>query len=397
MKFAHVRAWGLAVAIAAGWTLIGYGQPAPPWNLVEHTIATDLRGGYQVLATDVNNDKRTDLIAVPISKTGEVFWFEHPLSAEARGAKVETWTRRVLATGVPLSIYAADYDIDRDGIPEIALAGGWSTNTAVSTGEMWLLTHGPDVNAPWTVKEFDKVSTSHRVRWIDAEGTGRKLLINAPLAGVKGNEPDYKDRVSIYAYDPGNFKRQVVTDQEEGVIHGLYVVDWDGNGKEALLSASFEGIHIHRLIGGKWQRTRLTAGNPEPRPKGGSSDVTVLKTKRGRQLAAIEPWHGNQVVVYEGKGDTWDRRTVIDDTLNDGHTLQSGDLDGDGVDEIVAGYRRAGVNVYWHNGTAWSKVVLEQKAMGASGCALAHLNADSRLDLACLGSGTLKWYENQAK
>lgn len=386
MKFAHVSVWGLAGLVAAGSTLIGNGQAAAPWNLVEHTIATDLRGGYQVLATDVNNDKRTDLVAVAINKTGELVWFENP-----------SWARHVLATGVPLSIYAADYDIDRDGIPEIALAGGWSTNTAVSTGEMSLLTHGADVNAPWTVKQFDKIPTSHRVRWIDAEGTGRKLLINAPLAGVNGNEPDYKDRASIYAYDPASFKRQLVTDQDEGVIHGIYVVDWDGNGKEALLSASFQGIHIHRLIDGKWQRTRLTAGSAEPRPKGGSSDVTVLRTKSGRQLAAIEPWHGNQVVIYDGRGDTWDRRTVIDDTLNDGHTLQSGDLDGDGFDEIVAGYRRAGVNVYWHNGSGWSKVVLEQKAMGASGCAFAHLNADARLDLACLGSGTLKWYENQPR
>ena len=60
----------------------------------------------------------------------------------------------------------------------------------------------------------------------------------------------------------------------------------------------------------------------------------VVRTKAGRQLAAIEPWHGNQVVVYRGKGDTWDNRTVIDDTLNDGHTLVNADLDGDGVDEV---------------------------------------------------------------
>ena len=355
----------------------------PPWQLIEHTIATDVRGGYQVLAADLNKDKRIDLVAVPISKTGEVFWFENP-----------SWARHVLAT-VPLGIYSDAFDIDGDGIPEIGLASGWSTNTATSSGEMSLLTHGPDVNAPWTVKQFDKVPTAHRVRWIDAEGTGRKLLIMAPLAGTNGNEPDYKDKASIYAYNPTDLKRQLVTDQDEGVIHGLYVVDWDGNGKEALLSASFEGIHVHRLVNGKWIRTRLTAGSPEPRPKNGSSDVTVLKTKSGRQLAAIEPWHGNQVVIYQGKGDVWGQRTVIDDTLNDGHTLQSGDLDGDGTDEIVAGYRRAGVNVYWHNGTSWSKVVLEQKALGASGCVLAQLNDDSRLDLACLGSSTLKWYENQ--
>lgn len=369
--------------VALMWTVVTAQVPAPPWNLVPHTIATDVRGGYQVMAADLNKDKRVDLIAVPISKTGEVFWFENP-----------SWTRRVLAT-VPLSIYGDTHDIDGDGIPEIALASGWSTNTAISSGEMSLLTHGPDVNAPWTVKQFDKIPTSHRVRWINADGSGRKMIINAPLAGANGNEPDYKDRASIYAYATNDLKRQLVTDQDEGVIHGLYVIDWDGNGREALLSASFEGIHIHRYVNGKWQRTRLTAGNPEPRPKNGSSDVTVLKTKAGRQLAAIEPWHGSQVVIYQGKGDTWGQRTVIDDTLNDGHTLQSGDLDGDGVDEIVAGYRRAGVNVYWNNAGTWSKVVLEQKTMGASGCILAQLNDDSRLDLACLGSSTLKWYENQ--
>lgn len=373
---------GLVAAVTL-MTLFATGQSAAPFTLVGHVIATDIRGGYQVLPADLNNDRRTDLVAVPISKSGEIFWFENP-----------SWTRHVLAT-VPLSIYADAYDIDRDGIPELAVASGWSTNTAVSSGEMSLLTHGADVTAPWSVKQFDKIPTSHRVRWIDAEGTGRKWLINAPLAGANGNEPDYKDRASIYAYHSSDFKRQLVTDQDEGVIHGIHVVDWDGNGREALLSASFEGIHLHRLVAGNWRRTRLTAGNPEPRPKSGSSDVTVLKTRTGRQLAAIEPWHGNQVVIYQGQGEIWDRRTVIDDTLNDGHTLVSGDLDGDGMDEIVAGYRRAGVNVYWHNGSTWSKVILEQKTVGASGCALAQLNADARLDLACLGSSTLKWYENQ--
>jgi len=111
------------------------------------------------------------------------------------------------------------------------------------------------------------------------------------------------------------------------------------------------------------------------------------------------------VVVYRGKGETWDQRSVIDDTLNDGHTLVAGDLDGDGVDEIVAGYRGGGggVNVYRLGAdNQWTKHALatpDQKSMAAAGCALAHLNNDKRLDLACIGSSTanLKWYENKEK
>ena len=66
----------------------------------------------------------------------------------------------------------------------------------------------------------------------------------------------------------------------------------------------------------------------------------------------------------------------------------------------MAGYRGGGggVNIY-RLGTdnTWTKTVLEgQKTMAAAGCVFAHLNADKRVDLACIGTATanLKWYEN---
>jgi hypothetical protein len=375
--------FGVLMAATVGVGL--HSQAAVPWQLIEHTIATDLRGGYHVVAADINKDSRIDLLAVSFRPTADVVWFENP-----------SWTRHVMAAGVEQPINADAYDIDGDGYPEIALQSGFGTTPAKSAGVMTLLSKGADINGPWNAREFDRTPAAHRVRWIDAEGNGRKLLINAPLGGVKGAPPDYRDSASIYAYDARDLKRQIVTDADEGVIHGLHVVDWDGKGREALLSASFLGIHLHRYNNGKWLRTRLTPGNPEPWPKNGSSDVAVLRTKGGRQLAAIEPWHGNQVVIYRGKGDTWDNRTVIDDTITDGHTLVSADLDGDGVDEVIAGYRGAGggVNVYRLENDRWTKSVLSQKSV-AAGCAVADLNNDKRPDVACLGSPDLKWYENQ--
>jgi hypothetical protein len=391
MKLRRAAAWGIAIAaVAVIGTTTGRGQTAP-WQLIEHEVATGLRGGYHVTAADLNNDKRVDLLAVATGAKVDLVWFENP-----------SWTRHVMASGYPGMINADAFDTDKDGYPEVVLQSGFSTTPAKGDGRMILLTKGADVNAPWTAKEFDKMPSVHRVRWIDAEGNGRKMIVNAPLGGVNGAPPDYKDKVSIYAYNTTDLKRQTITDTDEGVLHGISVVDWDGKGREALLSASFMGIFVHRYNNGTWQRTRLAPGSAEAWPKNGSSDVAEVRTKGGRQLAAIEPWHGNQVVVYTGKGDTWGSRTVIDDTLNDGHTLVNGDLDGDGVDEIVAGYRGGGggVNIYklGANGQ-WAKFTVatpDQKSMAAAGCALAHLNDDKRLDLACIGTSTanLKWYEN---
>jgi hypothetical protein len=384
----------IALLMAAG-TISGYGQSTPPWNFVEHTVATGLRGGYHLTATDINKDGKVDLLAVATGAKVDLVWFENP-----------SWTPHVMASGYPSMINADAFDVDKDGYPEIVLQSGFSTTPAKGDGRMILLTKGADVNAPWNAWEFDRMPSVHRVRWIDADGSGRKMVVNAPLGGVKGAAPDYKDKVGIYAYSPTrDYQREVITEEDEGVVHGVQVVDWDGKGRESLLSASFLGIHLHRYDNGKWTRTRLTPGNPDPWPKNGSSDVVVLRTPAGRQLAAIEPWHGHQMVIYRGKGDAWDQRTVIDDTLNDGHTLVQGDLDGDGVDEVVAGYRGGGggVNIYKLGANAqWSRHAIatpDQKSMSAAGCALAHLNGDTRLDIACIGTSTanLKWYENKAQ
>ena len=92
------------------------------------------------------------------------------------------------------------------------------------------------------------------------------------------------------------------------------------------------------------------------------------------------------------------QRQVIDDSLRDGHTILTADLNGDGSDEVIAGYRGKGVNVYYAQdpqGERWSKQVLDD-TISAAACAIVDLNGDGRPDIACIGSSTanLKWYEN---
>jgi hypothetical protein len=123
----------------------------------------------------------------------------------------------------------------------------------------------------------------------------------------------------------------------------------------------------------------------------------VGKLGRERFMAVIEPWHGNEVAIYRRETNEW-QRNVIDSSLAEGHTILTVDLDGDGKDEVVAGYRGNGrsVNLYRSSGVGWSKQVLDEGGMAASSCAAADLNGDRRPDLVCIGSGTanLKWYEN---
>lgn len=381
-----------AVAVVSVGLASVQGQAAAPWNLVEHTVATDLRGAYAVEAADINKDGKVDLIAVA-GATQQIVWFENP-----------SWTRHVIAANIQGLINAAAADTDNDGIPEIAIATGFATVPAKSAGIVTVYTHGPDVNEPWIGKEIHRAPAAHRLRFIDPEGNGRKWLINAPLAGVEATVPDYKAKNTVYAYNPADWKPQVVTDAEDGVMHGILATDWDGKGREALLTASFLGVHIHRYNNGKWTRTRLVEGKPAPWPDGGAGEVAVVRTKGGRILATMEAFHGNvaprpglEVVTYSGRGDTWNGRTVIDKGLDYGHALVSVDFDGDGADELVAGYngKPNGVNIYRRSADgSWSKFVLEENAMPGNGCTVADFNNDKRMDLACTGGTSLKWYEN---
>lgn len=359
---------------------------AGPARFVEHTIATGLTGGYQVVIADLNHDGKPDIIALA-SGMPELVWYENP-----------TWERHVIAGGFSRMINCAAWDADGDGIPEIVLASGFDNQAKNSPGIVSVLHHDGDPRRPWKVTEIDRLATSHRLRWADIYGNGKKVLVNAPLTGPQAQAPEYRDHTPLVFYRPGEWKRELIGDQNEGVVHGVFVVDWDGDGRDEILTASFAGIDLYKFgKDGLWTRSEIAKGDPAPWPKSGSSDVAVGKAGGARYIAAIEPWHGSQVAVYRQNGTAWTRR-VIDDSLVDGHTIWTADLNGDGDDEIIAGVRggRHSVFLYYFDHDQWSKQVLDDGGIAAAACAPADLNGDGRIDVACIGSATanLKWYEN---
>jgi hypothetical protein len=368
--------WALALPLLAA---------APPAKFTEHTIATDLRGGYQVVVADLNHDGKPDLIALA-SGMPELVWFENP-----------SWERHVIVGGQRQMINCAALDTDGDGIPEIVLASEFANQAKNSIGVVSLLKHNGDPRQPWTITEIDRLTTSHRLRVARIDG-GKPVVVNAALTGAKAAAPDYRDQTPLVYYRAGEWKRQMISEENSGVVHGVWIIDWDRDGRDDILTASFTGLHLfHMGKDGNWSRTEIAKGDPAPWPKSGSSDIAVGMLGKERFLAAIEPWHGNQVAIYRGKGAKW-TRAVIDDSLVDGHTIVTADLNGDGRDEVVAGYRGQGrsVHVYYSDGDRWTREKLDDGGMAAAACAVADLNGDKKIDIACIGSATanLKWYEN---
>jgi hypothetical protein len=356
----------------------------------EKVVTKEVKFGYQLIAADLNGDGKNDLIAIDERGT-EVVWFENP-----------TWERHVLVTNVPRPLNAACYDIDGDGIPEIVLAYRFETSPEKSVGNVVLLTHGKDVRQPWTPREIDRVPTAHRVRWIDPEGNGQKVLLLGPMVGQR-YPPVEGDPVPIYLYRPGTWTRETISTEPRGVLHAINPVSWDGSARQQLLAASYAGLQRLAFSQGKWNATLLTPGDPRGWPLCGSSEVRLGRLGSQRIMVAIEPWHGNQVVVYLPEGQQW-KRVVIEDKMENGHALAVGDLNGDGRDEIVSGFRGKGfqLSIYQavdSTGEHWQKSVLDDGGIAAADCVIEDFNGDGKPDIAAVGAstGNIKIYENLGK
>jgi hypothetical protein len=314
----------------------------------------------------------------------------------------------VIVRGMTRMINVAAADTNKDGIPELALAHGFNNNPAQGgTGNISILTSSGDPKALWSIKEIDAIPSSHRVRF--AVIAGETVLINAPIVNVKTrdgfNDPDHL-RVPLRAYRPPAWKPETVSEENRGVVHGLSVGDWDGDGRPDVLTAGYSGVFAHSLgRGGTWTRAEMAKGDPGEWPRGGASDIAVGTIGGKPFFVTNEPFHGNQVVVYQKAADgTWPRN-VIETEINNAHSLALIDLDGDGTSEIVSGGTRGAAGtprgtkpgVFFYKAAdpaaqKWERMVLDPN-IASNSCVVADINGDRRPDVACIDD-SLKWYEN---
>lgn len=365
-----------------------------------HTIEEKIPGGYSVMVADLNHDGKPDVVGVGL-RGDEVAWYENP-----------GWQRHVLVKGMRASLWSAASDVDASGIPAIALITEFGMVYARSQGLVWILEHQGDPREMWKATKIDSTPTAHRLAWADIDGDGKKELVDAPLIGADSLAPKYEGKTPLYYYRPpaapgGEWKRFTIFDQLSGVTHHVRAVKWIPGERDQLLTAGFDGIMLHSASGSgdnlKWEHTVISKGHEEAAPKAGANDVRIMNMKGKRMLATIEPWHGNEVVVYkQGKNGQWERK-VLFDGLMEGHEICVGDFSGDGRDAIVVADRAGNKTTNPHlffplddTGTDWKHEIIDPNGMSGSGCAVADINGDGRLDFVMIGSSTanIKWYEN---
>ncbi len=399
--FETVRRWsaGAVLGAASITGAVVLGQQAPPVKFRAQQIATDFGVGYAVVTGDVNGDKRPDVVAI---NGTELAWFQAP-----------TWEKHVMigkGSTVADNVTLALHDIDRDGRLDVALGAGW---TGQNTGTLqWVRQNAPGTTPAWEVFPIGAERTLHRSRWADVDGNGSPELVVAPLHGADNKGPAWEGagaRLLVFtppanpAKDPWPVQ---VADNQNHIFHNFLPVNMDADKQEELVTASREGLFvIKRRPDGTWLRTQIGEGVP--------GEVKVGRVGGRRMFATVEPWHGNGIAIYAEQPKGLWAKTTIESGLLDGHALGWADFDGDGNDELVAGWRGAkqpGLALYTINrdGTLGTKTMIDDAGvtkdpatmgMATEDLAVADLNNDKRPDIVAAGRATrnIKIYWNEGK
>jgi len=351
------------------------------------TIDDAVEIGYGLAIGDVNGDGKPDIL---IADKTHFSWYENP-----------TWKEHVMAKHLTLrdNVCIAAADIDGDGKVEVAVGGQWNpgeTNDKAQSGSVHYLVRPADPTQLWRPVQLFHDPTTHRMRWVRTAAGDWRLVV-LPLHGIGNVKNAGPNGVNVRVYTPPAPDRIADADAwiHTAIDHSLHAAHNLDDREGDILVGGVEGILRKSVMDTDPDENTLiiTPENSQPPTAG----VGELRFGRGF-IAAIEPMHGNEVVVYEkGEGDAKWRRTSLTDAMNQAHALGTGDLLGTGRDQVVAGWRnpdaagKVGIRLFHRDSdtaTEWKSMVVDDNTMACEDLKLADLDGDGKLDIIAAGRAT---------
>lgn len=348
--------------------------------------------GYGVAVGDVDGDGADDILLVD---KREISWFRNP-----------GWEESTIVRNLSLRdhVCLAAADIDGDGRVEIAAGAQWNpgeTSDPAQSGAVLYLERPASGEGLWRPVPLHHDPTTHRMRWVPAAGGGHELVV-LPLHGVGNRDGKGENFVKVRAYRAEAARAgdaAAWTHQAYGArLHVTHNFDFrDG----FLYVGGAEGI-VRERPGADESVALITAGNSDPPTRG------VGEVAKGTDfVAAVEPFHGNDLVVYREAGEGRWRRTLLTDALNQGHALGVADFDGDGREDVAVGWRNpdaeghVGVKIFFQkeDGSWHPPFWVARDLVAAEDLKVADLDRDGRPDLVVSGRSTnnLVIFWNRAK
>ena len=368
----------------------------------EQLIDDKVEIGYGIALADVNGDGKTDIL---LADKRQIVWYENP-----------SWTKHVMAEGLTLkdNVCIAARGINGDGKCEVAVGAEWNPGDTETSGAVFYLIPPVDRTQKWEPVKLTNEPTVHRMKWVRGEG-GKYSLVVVPLHG-RGNKNGEGAGVRVLSYQkPENPKAEgktsVVIDTMH-MTHNLEIVPASANEPENLLLCGREGVVRLSHAESGWHQQWIARHPADSAELKGAGEVRWGVFANGSPyVATIEPMHGTQLCIYtpppDGPKDREWKRTVLDNTLADGHALACHDLMGLGNRQIVVGWRsmqqvgpKVGVKLFWttkEDGSGWQQALVDDNGMACEDAVVGDLNGDKKLDIVAAGrrSKNLKIYWNQ--
>ncbi len=353
---------------------VAFAAPEPKFRQQE---IDKIEIGYGLAIADVDGDGKSDIV---LADKSTVQWYQNP-----------TWKKHIIATNLTKedNVCVAAQDLDGDGKAEIAIGAGWTPSDTVKSGAVFYLIPPADRTQKWEAVKLHHEPTVHRMAWVEAS-TGRWDLVVQPLHGV-GNKAGVGAGAKLLAYrKPANpkdeWKTELINDAGH-ITHNLDPVRWQRHIGQQILAGSKEGIWFNTYADGAWQKTQLTQ-DPVGELRGG-------RLPSGNFIATVEPFHGTKSAIYtrDGTG-AWQRNQILDG-FKDGHAVACADFLGTGSDQVMVGWRGAGLDPGIRlltplddAGKAWRTSVVSNKEIAVEDFKAADLDGDGKPDLIVAGRQT---------